>query len=446
MKLISNPVFAVGILIRLLIIPYTDFIATWAKIDTLNAFVSMGLNPLIHTFSFGPGFWLFYLPCFAPYLIANTFGIYNRFIIVSLFKVPPLLGDIFVFYAIRELALIVSKDEKKSLFIASVYFLNPYVIWMSSVIGHSEQLMVGLILLSTMFLVKGKISLSAICLGISIFTRYLPLLLVPTFFLYLWRKEALKGVARFAKWLLVVIVPLTLPYVHLVLSIYSSRLDLFTFLRGWLLAVSPPAELPVDFPYNFTSFLVEAGVWPYVSSLFSYLTFLPLYAVLLIYVSRRSVFSLRSLNQFALGTFSLFVLITPLIQHNYLLMILPFLLLESFLFSNSLPRYYFHAMWILWMLMDFIMEGAFLWYPAFDGTRLFEDAFRAWAFRNYPLKYALSVLSGLLLVLIAEKSFTKPVRALAHRIKIPLKLGGISSGATRVRSLDKCYMTEIDDK
>jgi len=408
--------FVLGLLVRLLLAPYTQHAAVWERIMNSEYLLIYGINPLAHNPGFGVSFLVFYLPMHITYFLLSSFGIGYNFILTFLYKIPPIIGDVLVFYSLYNISLHFSKESAKSANIAATYFLNPFVIWQGAAMGHTESLTVGFMLLALAYLLDDKVRKSAVSLCVATFFRYLPALVAPLFIVYLWRRDNSfsPGVSRFLKAALFSTAILSIGYFMIVLQLYAlGPSALLTAVGVWWSnfttggTSAQPGGLPGGYYRNFTSFLAELGLWPMVSALFSTRTFLVIYLVVILFAFRRKPFPARLISQLVAITFSLFLIFSTLYESHYLMWVFPFLLLEALLFS-SIPTYYPHILWFSSLLIDAItggqiVEGYYWVLPSFPKWD--------WSFPSNYLNLSLSLLHGLVLVAIIIRSSSSFIAA-----------------------------------
>jgi hypothetical protein len=408
-------VLASGLFVRFLIAPYTTFPANWENITAIDMIFISGFNPVAWITSFGPSFYIFYAPVYVPYLVLNQFGVCHPFLLVTLFKIPSIIGDVVIFVALYKIGLLLSQNKEKSLCIATLFFLNPFTIYFGAVVGHLEELMIAFVLLSLLYLLKGKLGISAICLSIAVCFRFVPILLLPCFLVLVWRsnKSALFKVSKFLGVFLLSLFVLSIPYLLLTITLYSSSVSAlssyffghFLGIVGQLQTVAPVSPLSPAYQYNFTAILAAVGVWPQIRAFFSLTTFAVIYLIVSVLELKRRFHPAHSFTRYAIIVFALFMLMVPTSDSRDLLWIFPFLLLAAYLFSG-MPKYVPHILWIANLAIFPLIRGHFLvWFDLtfplnVDGRWSFPTLDRSyWLFYNPDLILVVSVLYSLFLVL-----------------------------------------------
>lgn len=407
------PVLTCGLIIRLIIAPYTSFLSLFEYRGHMDLLFIAGFNPLTWSGTYSTSFYIFYIPIHVIYLVFNYFGFYHGFLINFLYKLPPIIGDLIAFYSLYNIVLLFSKDKRKSLVVSGAYFLNPFTIYMSVFMFGIDQLMMAFVLLSLLNLLKGRITHSAIYLAIAVVFKYIPILLVPFYLIHMRHKMSF--CTSFLKMYLLSLLVLFSPYLTYLVPLYfhspSAFWDhilgyavLWTGGRGYINGLDP-----TTFKYNFSGILATLGLWSVIESAFLGHIFLflfpPSYFVLMVLALTRSIVTFESINRYIIIIFSLIMLTNPVCMGHFLTWILPFLFIEVYAL-NSIPRHYLHILWISNFMIDPVFTGpvnAFL--VLFDNT--FPDISRflwhlfpnGWPLGNLSLQLSLSALHGALLVL-----------------------------------------------
>ena len=403
-------VFTAGLVIRLILMPYTSTASIWARVTGFDNLFIGGLNPLALQGVHGSSFWLFGLPFYSLYTLLSSLGLHYSFLLDFLMKMPSLLGDIIIFYAIYRITYLIFADGRKSLLAASVYFLNPYTIWMAGIIGPGEQLMSGFLLLSILFMMENRGMLSATCLAFATFFRYIPILFLPVFIIYLWRNRGSYQSLRFLGAFIGISFFMIIPYIPNIVSLYnvsSSALmgHIQNFIGPTEIGLVPYARTVLTyfdityFEYNFTGILASLGYSDTLALIFNFRTFLIFSIFTGVVLLRRKSSSTQQINRVVVVTFSLFLLLTPLLQHHYLLWLFPFIILSSYVFRD-LPRYFPIILSTAFILIDPILPLSVTGY--FDNTfpGMLDSIIGLFTFENKFTALAISMLTGLLLVLI----------------------------------------------
>ena len=339
-------VFLVGFVLRIILMPYTTFVTLQDYQKFVESFFVLGLNPIPFSTTWGPGIYLFYLPSYVPYMIANSFGFSQPFILNFVLKIPPLVGDVIAFYALYNLGLLISKSEKISLAVAAVYFLNPLIIDQSAIVGLFHPLAVAFTLLSFLYLLKKKILLSALFLSISTSMSFLPVFLVPVFLIHL-RKEK----NYFKRFIVMFLGSLSLifsTYLSFVIPILQNFPSVFSdtmykwFVGGFLGGPGGFLFFNLSNAPSLFGFMWKIGVGPVFANIVNGQVFLslfiPLYSIVLILSMTRSPSpKLASLGLVAV--LSIIVVSRPISYPDLLLYVLPFLMIGAYIFQGY-PKYF----------------------------------------------------------------------------------------------------------
>lgn len=405
MRLTMTQILAIGIIVRLVIAVYTQHAATWAKVTHFDELLLLGSNPLVRATSFGVSFYFFYTPVYVLFwLMSTVLSIHYELVMNLLFRIPPLIGDLVTVYS---LYMIASKmaDQKKALILASVFFLNPYTIWISSVVGHAESLMMGFVLLSIVYLDEGSLKKSAFTLAFATAFRHLPLLLFPFFLYYVHAKK--QGTRKYFGIYLLSSLVLAVPYIVSIFQMYSvAPYSLFAFFNHWIgsgSAVQGTGSYGIvetrGFTFNFTGIIATLGFWDVVGPLLGFRNFLVVYALLVILLMRRGAPNTAWLNTSVTVTFSLLLIFTPLVQHHYLMWVFPFLLLGGYVIGD-LPKFVPMIVALATLLIDMLIEGSFFYYLLSVFPIEASKLQGSWFLRDTLMQLGLSAVEGLSLVFV----------------------------------------------
>jgi len=349
-------VLFVGILIRLVIGAYASHPAVWENVSPADLVVLDGFNPFCWVRSFGASFYLFYLPVYVPVLLFSVLGLNQQFITLLAFKVPPIIGDVIIFYSLLSLGRVIKPD--KATFLASLYFLNPYAVFLSAYTGHFDQLMISLVLAGICLIVRRKPAWAALCLSISVFFRYVPILAFPAFVVMSHHFMGKGKTVRFVSFFLGIATALAILQIWTMYSIYSSSEQGFwAFVLEWLAVGSSVGHIQVEtLSYNFTGILAFLKLdW----SFLGWRSFLAVYAIAsVLFVLKRDSSMLRRTVSYIIAIFTWFMLLFPMAQHHYLVWIFPFVLMSAVLFGN-IRRDLVNVLWLSNLFIDPIVWGNF---------------------------------------------------------------------------------------
>jgi hypothetical protein len=396
----------------LVLAPYTQFAHVSEKINSADHIFLFGFNPLINDPGIGSGFLIFFMPPYLAYLTLSAIGIHFQFVLETLFKLPPIAGDLLVFVSLKRLTFLGMKDYTKSTLVAATYFLNPYVINASAIVGSYESLMVAFVLLAFLSMFKQQNWRSATYLSIASFMRYFPALLVPFFVVLAW-KQAKRSAIGFLVIFSIFSFLLSLPYLFFLVPLYQASPPAFLDWVRYFLGAGGSAPGAVAWPvwqfkWNLTGFLIITGLISQASSIFLNLrTFLALFVVLTILAARRFTRSVAFVNTYLLAFFLLVLVVFPLAQYHYLVWLIPFAILASIGF-RQFPMRYVNVIWISYMVIELAIQGVFLGYLDYTFPTAFSQSLRTyWSnnFYNIPLQHAVGVLIWLLMTVVLMKSF-----------------------------------------
>jgi hypothetical protein len=184
------------------------------------------------------------------------------FLFNFLIKLPLLVSDIL---AALLLYRIVNKlTGKKGLAekAALLWFLNPYLIWISAAWGMWDSMAAMFSLLSIYFLINKRITLSAICLVLGVVTKLYPLMFLLPVTFYFMKSNPTGEIKNLAKFYFVFIASLmlfVLPFIGEIANFFA-----FLFLPSQVVVVSfvsNPVTSPIAFGLTYWSvFLISRTV------------------------------------------------------------------------------------------------------------------------------------------------------------------------------------------
>ena len=137
-----------------------------------------------------------YLPAWGLYT-ASAYEIYQAFpvspfIYYFMLKLLPILGDLALAYVIFLLTLNSTHDVQKAKRNSLIFFLCPFVIFISSVWGMFDSISVLFALVSILLALLDKPYWSAFSLGLGIYFKVIPLLYLPVLLLFINKKRGAK--------------------------------------------------------------------------------------------------------------------------------------------------------------------------------------------------------------------------------------------------------------
>jgi hypothetical protein len=259
------------------------------------------------------------------------------------------------------------------------------------------------VLLSVLYLLRGKMGLSAASLAFSMASRQFPVLLLPAFIAYLWMKYRLwsPNVKRFVAAFIISSAIINAPYIYIMAKLATHSLSAFiSYPSLWFntATTSGHAVTTFDFGYNFTGILASLGVWDAASPFFGGRVFLLLFVLFSIFLIKYRQPTAEWLNLNIMIIFIPFIITTPLVEPSFLQWVLPSIILASALF-RSIPWYYPHVVWISLMIIEPLSSASYTysldqtfpnWFPIRDPE---------WPFRNLPLYLSFSALHSFFLIL-----------------------------------------------
>src|SRR3972149_243419 len=169
-------ILVLGILIRIALSPFFRHpydVTVWKFLGMIT--YDLRINPFPYTSFYGPC-WLFtLLGSYPTYLLVSLVRQSDLFLNLII-KLPIIFGDALV-------AILLFKLTKSRL-VTALWFLNPYVIFISAVHGQFDVLPTLFVLLSMFFLLKKQNLASAVSLAVGIGYKIFPVFLLPLFLLF----------------------------------------------------------------------------------------------------------------------------------------------------------------------------------------------------------------------------------------------------------------------
>jgi Gpi18-like mannosyltransferase len=184
------------------------------------------------------------------------------FLFNFLIKLPLLVSDTLA--ALLIYRIVNKMTDKKGLAekAAFLWFLNPYLIWISAAWGMWDSMAAMFSLLSVYFLINKKITLSAICLVLGVVTKLYPLMFLLPITFYFLRSNRSGKIKNLAKFYFVFIASLMLfvfPFIDEAANFFG-----FLFVPSQVVVVgfaSNPVTNPVAFGLTYWSvFLLNRTV------------------------------------------------------------------------------------------------------------------------------------------------------------------------------------------
>lgn len=393
-------------------------IAHGSSLFQLKNYYVPGLGQPIFPYVGGLG----YLPAWGLYT-ALAYRIYQSFPISPFFyyfllKLAPILGDLAVTYIIFLLTLNYTHDIRKARRNSLMFFLCPFVIFISSVWGMFDSIPVLFTLISILLLLSGKLHWSAFSLGIGIYFKVVPIIYLPIQLFFINKKRGVKETIIYL--LISGVVPFVLTLVPVIMfgwgvseavvTVFSQTQRTGEVLTYWNLS----ALLNNLFPNFFSSELLN--------SFFSfppirYLWILGLGAGYLLYYRLQKRLSNEStrtdslnllLKGFSLATIG-FLLTRTFVPEQFVLYLLPTMVMLSN--PVSILRCY-KRVWILALVFALVniypFAFAYLIKADFWNTFSYLATTQPFSTLRYAARFAIAVFFDCYLIKILLKMVEKP--------------------------------------
>jgi len=415
-------VLFLGVAVRVLLAVYTSH-SDLAQFQISGDFVFIaGFNPMVWNTLFGPGFYFIFLPSYSGYLLFNSLGIYNQFLLDFLFRLPMIVGDVVAFICLYRISMAITHNENRSFVVATAYFLNPVTLYYGFPKFTIDSLMITFVLLSFLHLSEGKIRRSAFYLAFATSIKFIPILLVPFYIIYLWRgrKPSFSTAVKFLKVFLLSSSTFFVVYLSVYVPLYVSSPVVFLkhiqwpfgggLLSGTTMSTLTSFDLRNVF-FGFTGILDTVGLWTSLDVMLHQHVFLflfvPLYLFLIGHELLRPSKTIISVNRYTILVFSILLLANPIGQPHFLVWVLPFLFLACYTVYDLSP-YYVNLLWILNIVTDyFVGAGPSLSFLADSFPNMVNALGATRSLSNLFLQSTLGVVYSLIFVVIIIIVYTK---------------------------------------
>jgi hypothetical protein len=236
-------------------------------------------------------------------ILRTVFGFTNIYY-TFLIKLPALFGDMLVAYMIWSWLAERTRDKSAPILAASLYLFNPGVIVVTAMLGKSDSLGVGLLLLALKNIDNRRFS---IWYALSLLYKQFPLFLLPWIVIRRrkLREALLAGAILFA---------LMIPYLLGSLPLFTGRMFLAHLNR------QPAVEHTLSWISNLWVWGIEPTSAP--------LLFIAAYAAILVIISYLT--DMGGLDT-GLVVFALFIVFSPVVFEHYMLWVMPFLIIAYFI-------------------------------------------------------------------------------------------------------------------
>ena len=423
-------VLILGLVIRIGLMPFTAHpFDVWSWYRDINKLLDQGINPYDIIRTLRP-LWILTLLCVGALYIWLSSITGAKAVPVSelprefnpmwgikcipgplfniLVKIPMVMSDALLFVLIYKL---ISERycEKTGILAATLFYLNPAVIWISSAWGQYESIPALFTVLSLYLLVKKRLVLSSLSLLTATSYKVYPVLALLPISVYLLKRE---GMRHFIIYMLpfIALIPVSILLWSRICSFICSIgsgvfFDIFGFgLTYWSISLLIPLDTTMFIP-------ISIGIMVLLSSITTYyvlradfgkplrdLTLLVVMIGLTIFLSVRYPTEQR------------FVWIAPLL---------------AILASNN--RFFFHRLGALSLLAFLYMQKNFPYYllpiavldtdalaPLFHSTSQLRDVSGDFVMRPTPLSAAILALLGIAFSIIALSTYIEIIKTIKN--------------------------------
>lgn len=323
-----------GFLIRLALSPFTRDpwdMDTWTNIGSA---ILAGHNPYALPFNalvYPPLWAIFCTTSYLSYTITK-----NPFISYLTLKLPIITADILICIIIRKIVYNITNDNNKARTAMLLYLLNPVTIIFSSLWGMFDAIPALLALQSLIYLSQNKYLKSSLTLGIGIgFKGFFPALLLPLFTFYVWKKgNNLRKTSQYVIHSIIIPLAISIPFLvfdtnsYVGSFIYQTNktpqsMTYWFLIRELLKATGVPTNLVISLGF----------------SLFT-LAFTVSYVLLIKETStwsrKKEQLEMSFLLKGAIFAITIFLLTSSTVGEQYIIWILPFMVVYSISYNQSL--------------------------------------------------------------------------------------------------------------
>lgn len=253
-------------------------------------------------------------------------------------KLPLIIASSALAFTIYGIVNKLTGDRGRSRLAASLWLLNPYVIWSVGVSGMFDVIPALFSLIAIWCLVRGNEELSALMLGLAASSKTYPILFLPVMLLYIWVKKHLpSSVIKYAALFMLFPIILSVPFL-----IHDDQSYIYAN-TGYYLDHFPK-------PTGLTVFL---GLWMLglESSLITTISQVALITVVLLVFLGMSTWSNSDTIPLygCLSLLLVFFATNKVVNEQYLLWALPMVIVDVST-QGSRRRILYHSLWVLFLL------------------------------------------------------------------------------------------------
>jgi len=305
-------VLAIGIIIRLILMPisahFVDIYVWYATVEAIVNNVPFTLPPA--GISFFPPLWQHYLlipvayaydwlttiipvspipvsslPSALNFYPANGIlyvpGLLFNFVV----KVPFLISDALVTLVLYKIVVMLTSKHSLALKAAILWFLNPYLIWISAGWGMWDSIVVLFCLLSLYFLVANRLVVSSVFLSLAVATKLIPAMFLLPIAVYFYKTRRFDWLKRSFLYYAIFLAALALIFLPDIGSLmYFMNMFLVPDAGYTEFALANPIVVPIGFGLTYWSLYLpyQRAGFPVTSELHA---FLPIVSLVLVFIS-----------------------------------------------------------------------------------------------------------------------------------------------------------------
>jgi hypothetical protein len=219
-----------------LLVPLAYFYNWLIHIISVGSFGPLPMGSIPSALNFYPDLNALYVP-----------GMLFNFVI----KLPVLFSDVFTTLLLYRIVLSLTSNKVLAERAAIFWFLNPFLIWISSAWGMWDTLPAFFSLACLYFLLNKKFVLSSICLSAGFFLKLYPILFLIPIGIYIFRsslvKDKWKSGFKFFSVFSIIAVLLSLPFIDRITRFFTN------FIAPNIGSITNPISNPIAFGLTYWS-------------------------------------------------------------------------------------------------------------------------------------------------------------------------------------------------
>ncbi|MFX1518649.1 MAG: glycosyltransferase 87 family protein [Promethearchaeota archaeon] len=148
------------------------------------------------------------------------------------FKVPIIISEVILGFVIYKTSIEFTSNERLSYWACALFLTNPWTYFQTTIFGHFDAIPTLFMVLAIYLLIKERVKLSALSLGIGTMYKLFPVLISPIVILYLARQKRWKHIIEYIAVIVLFSVIVSLPFLIVSYGPYISVLTASGGIRG----------------------------------------------------------------------------------------------------------------------------------------------------------------------------------------------------------------------